>query len=220
MATPTYGCAFTGPDGDQHGHAVSDSLADAATAAALAGLGDRIDREVAGVVERLAASDTEFTAAVARAETAVGEIATDVADSARATAALVATLTSKLPKSLIIDHAGDLVATLHNGDAVTVGPVRGPAGRDAPSVTDIKVAHGHFRFKMSDGTSVLAAMPEQATAVPALPVAARTPAGDKVKDEIRMGIIMDRQTDSFVAIGKKYGVSARVVSRIIREFKA
>lgn len=195
----------------------------ASTASAIAGLGERLDREVGAITAAVESSirelDTEFTAAVARAETAVGEIATDVADSARATAALVSTLTSKLPRSLIIDHAGDLVATLHNGDAVTVGPVRGPAGRDAPSVADIQVAHGHLRFKMSDGTSVLAAMPEPVTA-PALPVAARTPAGDKVKDEIRMGIIMDRQTDSFAAIGKKYGVSARVVARIIKEFKA
>lgn len=166
-------------------------------------------------------TSADFNAAIERAETTVGEIAIDVADSARATAALVSTLTSKLPKSLIIDHAGDLVATLHDGEAMTIGPVRGPAGRDAPRIADVVISHGHLVHKMSDGTSFLAALPEPAPLpVPAPPLAARTPAGDRVKDEIRMGVLMDRKTDNFAAIGRKYGVSARVVSRIIKEFNA
>lgn len=193
----------------------------ATTATALEALGARVTLVTETAAADIAAIETDFATAIARAETAVGELSTTIADTSRATAARVETLRSGLPKSLIIDHAGDLIATTHAGDTLAIGPVRGAPGRDAPRIADVIYSRGHLVHKMTDGTSFLVAMPEPVSpAVPVLPPATRTPAGDKVKDALRLGIIMDRQTDSFAAIGKKYGVSARVVARIIKEFKA
>lgn len=197
----------------------------ATTATAIAALGTRLDTEIAAIdinaqvaVRRL---DEEFTATVERIAAGVGELTTAIGDHERTTTATVATLRAGLPKSLMIDHAGDLIATHHDGEIERIGPVRGPAGRDAPEILDAVGDHGHIRFRMSNGTSVLAMLP----ALPSTPpvehkASARTEDGDKVKEAIRTGILMNRNTgETFAAIGKKFNVTARTVSRIIREFE-
>lgn len=200
--------------------------AGAASAAGLiTDLGARFDRELAACDEAAQAAvrrlDNEFTATVARIESGVSEIITAQADHVRATSEKVAKIRSTLPQSLIIDHAGDLLATLQNGDVERVGPVRGAPGKDAPSIKEATVSNGHLVFKMTNGTAVLAELPGLAPPPePAIAATARTADGDRVKEAIRIGILMNRNTgEAYAAIGQKFGVTARVVSRIIGEYE-
>lgn len=156
---------------------------------------------------------TEFGQAIARAEEQFGELSEQVAERAVDTDRKVSSLVSKLPRSLLIDHAGDLIAIDNCGDKSVIGPVRGSAGRDAPVIEAAAWKHGHIVLTMTDRTSHLIELP--APPVPEPPK--RTPAGDKIKDAIRMGVLMDRNVDTVAAIGKRYGISSRVVRDIIKD---
>lgn len=141
------------------------------------------------------------------------------------TATLVSRLRDPLPKQLMIDQIGMLVAIDHSGDTREIGRVVGEAGRDAPRIEAATWKAGHVVISMSDRTSHLIELPAPAPVAaiepaPALP--GRTPEGDGIKAAVRMGIIMEAATagksvKSVAAIAKRYSLPPVTVRAIIRD---
>lgn len=189
---------------------------------------DEVRAAVLSLSGRVEFVDKEFGAAIERAEHAHGELSERFDDHKRETAERVAALTSKLPRSVIVDQAGNIVVFDCSGDQSTIGTVSAERGRDAPSITGIAWKHGHLVTSMSDGTSFLTELPAPPAPepivvrveVPALPVVTkRTPEGDKVKDTVRFAILMGRGVDTVDAIAERYNLSPETVRQIIGDHK-
>lgn len=142
------------------------------------------------------------------------------------TATLVSRLRDPLPKSLMIDQAGMLVAIDHAGDTREIGRVVGEPGRDAPRIEAASWKAGHVVLSMSDRTSHLIELPAPAAPAPVLPepAAGRTREGDEIKAAVRIGIGMEyrangKSAKSVAAIAKRYNLPPVQVRAIIRDIE-
>jgi uncharacterized coiled-coil protein SlyX len=114
-------------------------------------------------------------------------------------------ITSSLPKNLMIDHAGDLIAVTGEGELVPVGRVRGEDGADGATVQDVQLVEGALNVVMTDGRKLYAGK------IPVAPPAVMTEAALQER-----ACALHAAGNPYTKIAAELGVDRRKVSRWVR----
>lgn len=115
-----------------------------ATVSALVREGEVRD-QAAAQLELLVTSEKEAVRSI------VDDMVTNVAEQFRGLQVDSRAWISKLPKNLIVDSKGDLVAVTGEGDLQIVGRVVGAPGLDGATLEGVEIVEGHLVAVMTDG---------------------------------------------------------------------
>lgn len=147
-----------------------------------------------------------LTELVAEASEVVGSYATETSEQMTAIADAISEanehirrVTSQLPRTLMVNRDGDLVAINGEGDAERIARVCGEPGRDAATVANAEIVNGSLKIHMSDGRSIDAGSILPPTPSKPAPTGELTP--EKVVD------LIENKRQSRTRIAKDHGTT-------------
>lgn len=151
-----------------------------------------------------------------RIDTVVKEVGTVVTDSRSALDAARTSLHEtrehlhNMPRTLIMNRQGDLVAVTGAGEERDLGRVVGRDGTDAASVVSMKTEGKTLVLVRGDGQEIKCALP--AAPAPAEKAVQPAPALD-IKDMVAM----KRAGEPLAVIGQRHGISGSYAGRLIKQ---
>lgn len=122
----------------------------------IAGGVEALVEQLAGVEARFQSADDRLTRQAEQAAAAAREQAQRGAEAVDQLGRRLQATVASLPKHVMIDGAGDLVAVDGSGGTTRIGRVVGKRGREGAGVRDARVEDGQLVLAMSDGRTIRA----------------------------------------------------------------